>query len=156
MLYKGFGFPKENELLYKFGILKTYKESIGGGKGGSTTITVTSLVDNNNKFVDFDCSYTVLPYPSTCFSEKEFKEYRNQSAKIGYYYQKDFLWLKNPLPQIVTLEVNGSQIWSYQSTKQKIKKDNKVLLYIIIALNSFIVIVWLVFELTFRQSLKNA
>ena len=62
-----------------------------------------------------------------------------QSASIGWYVPKSFLWINNPNPQLVTLTVNDKTIISYQDTKNKVEKRRKSKTIFFIFLNTFMI-----------------
>lgn len=151
MFYQSFGFPNANEIQYKTGVFKTYKKNAGGGRGGSNIVTSIALASDKGHITDFDCSYSALEQPTYCFSIEQLTNYRNQQAQIGYYYQKDFLWFSNKLPQIASLEINGKQIQSYQETKQKIKETNKRNLPFMLIINVIFVGLWFFSDYAIRK-----
>lgn len=153
--YEGFNFPNKQELEHKTGTFKTYQKNVGGGRGGAVMITAISLVSDNNKFTDFDCSYSPLGQSSNCLSKEKFDAYHNQKATIGYYYHKKFLWVHNPLPQIITLKINDKQVQSYEDTKQKIKERNQSNLPYMLFFGILATSLWFFGDYALRIAFKN-
>lgn len=112
----GLNFPKESELQYDTGILTTYEQTFSDKTGQNTSVMVRL---SGNYF----CNYHIGHNPTNCLKDKqELLSYSGQKAKIGWYKNKDFLWIKNPYKQLVTLEVNSKVVLSYQDTKAKVDK----------------------------------
>ena len=111
--WRGRDFPLKSELQYSEGILDY------GGYG----ITLKSIKDSREKTV-FSCHYTAFTTrdSGSCMDFKYIEPYLDKPAKIGWYYQKDFLGFNNSLPQLVSLEVDGEKIKYYEKTV-KINKN---------------------------------
>lgn len=137
----GYGLPKENELQFGTGYLKSYSETVViGSKNNAKAYLRPVIVLTKSLNVgigeSYHCNYDYgIRDTSYCFSERTLpKEYNKKFAKIGYYYQKDFLWLKDNRRKLVTLEVNGKTVISYQDTKDKIKSERDLILFLVIFL----------------------
>ncbi|MDO4251268.1 MAG: hypothetical protein Q4C68_07135 [Moraxella sp.] len=144
IVHKGRDFPKESELQYSEGILKTY--SVRTSRGGSNNIIVLTPV-GKMAGTEYFCNYSAYTnlITSFCPQNKTLQPYLGKMAKIGWYYQPDFLWLSNPNPQLVTLEVDGEVIRSYADTQRVI--DEQYIWWALILLYglgifSFVYIFW--------------
>lgn len=132
-LMTGYQFPTENELLYETGYLKSYSKTIyysnrGGTKKYLTPIIVLTKSQDTPNGESYHCNYDygINDDKSNCFNARHLpKEYARQFAKIGYYVQPNFLWLKDDRRKLVTLEVNGKMIIDYENTKQKIQSQRR-------------------------------
>lgn len=119
-------FPHEHELLYESGYLKSYRHMyyLDCGKGGNcdrelVEYAMPILVQHPNSAHghEYFCDYGDTHKDGRCFKSRYLPdEYKNQPAKIGYYVQPDFLWYHAPYRQLVTLEINGKTVRSYQDT----------------------------------------
>lgn len=128
--WEGREFPNQNELHYTSGILQQNQEMVGSR--AKYFITIISLMDKKNSTrMNFFCDYTAYigSSMSECLSKEKLTPHLNKPATIGYYYQKDFLWFHNPAPQLVTLEIDGQVISSYQDKVLEIKRRQKSYLY---------------------------
>lgn len=133
----GLNFPKESELQYDTGILTTYEQTFSYKTGQNTPVMVRL---SGNYF----CNYHVGHKPawSNCLKDKqELLSYSGQKAKIGWYKNEDFLWIKNPYKQLVTLEVNSKVVLSYQDTKAKVDKKRgfDIIFYPLLSIFMFLV-----------------
>ena len=121
---EGRGFPEPHELRYSEGILKVYTQKVLKG----SDYNVLTLKDPvSNKYTEYYCGYSASHYARAnwCFTDEEIKPYQGKHAKIGWYYQDRFSWLKNSHPQLVSLQIDGKEVRSYQDTKNLVKRDNK-------------------------------
>lgn len=113
----GNGFPNENELTYEIGYLKGRQDLYYCDRrrcNYQTTIILTNSL-NTATGQEYYCHYDYSRKQS-CINKDILNEYRNQPAKIGYYVQPRFLWHQDNSRQLVTLEVNGKMVISYQDT----------------------------------------
>lgn len=149
----GYGLPKENELQFETGYLKSYSETITLSSRGSNETRkysrpVIVLTKNLNTATgdSYHCNYDYgVTKTSYCFNEDYIpKEYIRQFVKIEYYYQKDFLWLKDNRRKLVTLEVNGKTVISYQDTKDKIKSERNFVIFFMIFMGFVIFIAYII------------
>ncbi|WP_066802618.1 hypothetical protein [Moraxella oblonga] len=128
-------FPNENELLYESGYLKSYRHmyylSCGKRRNCDRELVeyaMPILVQNPNSAHghEYFCDYGDTHKDGRCFNSRYLPdEYKNQPAKIGYYIQPDFLWYHAPYRQLVTLEINGKTVRSYQDTVNLIEQRKK-------------------------------
>ena len=68
---------------------------------------------------------------------KNIEPYLDKPAKIGWYFQPDFLGFSNDFPQLVTLEVEGEQKRYYEKTLKFTKDANMIFLGITLFINIF-------------------
>ena len=83
-------------------------------------------VNNTKENQVFGCSYSAYSTPSTsvCISKKYIEDYIGKKAIFGWYYQTDFFGFHNPIPQLVSINVDGKYIKSYEDTKKNFLKMN--------------------------------
>lgn len=129
-LWVGRDFPNHNELQYTNGILKYHQETAGSRAKYPVTI-INMFSKEHSKFMDFYCNYSAYMTigSAECLSKQEILPYLNKQEKIGYYYQKDFLWFSNPNPQLVSLHIDNKIIHSYQDTTNNIQSSRKSFWY---------------------------
>lgn len=121
-LKKGRYFPELSQVQYAEGTLKGYAQR--GAKGYQYSI-LTLTPSGTLKAQVYACDYASSHRPTDdCLDWTDLKPYLNQPARIGWYYQPDYLWFHNPHPQLVSLEVAGKTVRSYDDTKQNIEKYN--------------------------------
>lgn len=125
---EGRGFPEPNELQYSEGILKVYTQKVL--KGSDYNVLMLKEM-TSNKHTEYYCGYSASHYARAnwCFTNEEIEPYKGKHAKIGWYYQDRFLWLKNPHPQLVSLQVDGKEVRSYQDTKDLVRRYKKSSIY---------------------------
>ncbi|WP_066803879.1 hypothetical protein [Moraxella oblonga] len=114
-------FPDKSAIQYSEGTLKTIKRRASRHH----TVTDVVLVPFDSKVgTTYYCDYTAqhTAVSSSCLPEEKIAPYRNQSVRIGWYQKSDVLWFHNPHPQLVSLEVDGEVIRSYEYSL-KIAKD---------------------------------
>ncbi|MBO6225109.1 MAG: hypothetical protein J6N72_06625 [Psychrobacter sp.] len=119
--YAGLGFPQKDELSYTTGKL-----------GLTDNVRNTKHLTLNGKEVKvsnqiFACGYSFFGNgrSSDC-GNKFYDDYLNKQVVIGWYVQDRFLFFKNDLPQLVSLEVDNKTVISYEDTVQKIETKNKI------------------------------
>lgn len=148
-LMTGYQFPKENELQYETGYLKSYSKTISyGNRGGTkylTPIIVLTKSQDTPNGESYHCNYDygINDDKSDCFNARHLpKEYARQFSKIGYYVQPNFLWLKDDRRKLVTLEVNGKIVIDYQTTKQKMQSQRNFTIIMGIFVIILLFVVW--------------
>ena len=139
--WKGRDFPQESALNYSTGILK-YSRSHGKN---SRSFIILRSVERPYKNTVYGCGYSAFTSSASgsCFGLKEIEPYSNKQATVGWYDQSSFLGFKNNKRQLVSLEVDGKQIKTYEETSRIIMKINKSKIYIyffFIALTTFLFI----------------
>lgn len=141
---EGRGFPEPDELQYSEGILNVSYQKV---LKGSDYNVLLLKEQNSNQWTEYYCGYSARHFARAnwCFTDEQIEPYKNKHAKIGWYYQDRFLWLKNPHPQLVSLQVDGKEVRSYQDTKDFVKRDNKPSLYIWIVYSIFMCSISIVF-----------
>ena len=118
--WQGRGFPQESELQYTEGIITNTGFSIA-----------LQSIENPNQITLYGCSYNVLGSitSGSCMDSKYLEPRLGKYAKIGWYYQPNFLGASNKVPQLVVLEVEGGeeelQI-TYEDTKNLIFDQNMI------------------------------
>ena len=73
--------------------------------------------------------------------------YLAKRAKVGWYYQSEFLGFKNNIPQLVSLEIDGKYLKTYEDIVKKNKRKNKIfsfvyLFFMIIFTVTFIFVIY--------------
>lgn len=142
--WRGRDFPQKSELNYSTG---TLEYSRAPGKN-STSFIILRSIDGSGQDTAFGCSYTAFTSSTTgsCMGLRSVEPYLAKRAKVGWYYQSEFLGFKNNRPQLVSLEVDGKYIKTYEETKRIYKITNKSGLFICLffmALSIFIFIFFL-------------
>lgn len=129
---RGQDFPQVNELKYSEGILRAYYQKFDESDGdGTIDILMVRLLNQKSNDVPFGnlyyCNYDVRHKPSTsfCLKQTDIIAYNKQYVKIGWYVPKPFLWHNNPHPQIISLQVAGKDILSYDDSKVELEKRNR-------------------------------
>ena len=118
--WPGRGFPAESEIQYSQGILKTQDEQV---YHRSRTTRPTIVLPGTYEHGSYYCGYASYHDPglAVCLSGQELAPYINKPVTIGWYMQKDYLWFSNPYRQLVSLEVDGKTLISYQDTLDRIE-----------------------------------
>lgn len=126
--WSGRDFPLKSELHYSEGILDY--EGYG--------ITLKSIEDSSKRTI-FSCHYTAFTTrdSGSCMDRKYIETYLDKPAKIGWYYQPDFLGFTNDFPQLVTLEVEREQKRYYKQTLKFTKDANIIFVGITLFVNVF-------------------
>ena len=67
-----------------------------------------------------------------CGGLKNLAPYINKEVTIGWYEVDDFLGFKNEMPQLVTIEMDGRIMRSYEHTAEKVKtvKNDTIYLFL--------------------------
>lgn len=121
--WQGRDFPNETDIYYSEGTINYIHE-----RDGRSARLLLVLEDVNNTREDqvFGCSYSAYATPSTsvCMSKRYIEDYIGKKATFGWYYQADFFGLHNPMPQLVSINVDGYYIKSYTDTEAKFFKMN--------------------------------
>lgn len=148
-------FPIKENIVYSDGILKTTKRRINHHH---TVIDIVIVPVGNKMGITYYCDYTAQHKArlSSCFLEEHITPYLNENVRVGWYKKDDVLWFHNPYPQLVSLEVDGKVIRSYEESlvlaKNRIGTFLKILL-------SFITIAWgivyICISIIGRRSLKE-
>ena len=102
-----------------------------------------SRIDGSSDSKVFSCAYNAFSNgkQSSCGDTKFLEPYDGNKVTIGWYQQKEFLGFENDLSQLVSIEMNGKTMKSYE----EVVKTSKGLQYINIGLYVliFILSVWL-------------
>lgn len=129
---RGQDFPQISELKYSEGILRAYYQRFDESDGdGTIDILMVRLLNQKSNDAPFGnlyyCNYDVRHDPSSsfCLKQTDIIAYNKQYVKIGWYVPKPFLWHNNPYPQIISLEVAGKDILSYDDSKVELEKRNR-------------------------------
>ena len=102
-----------------------------------------SRIGGSNESKVFSCAYNAISNgrQSTCGDTKFLQPYVGKEVTIGWYRQQPFLGFKNDMPQLVSIEMNGEIMRSYEQTAKTnhgLKYVN-VGLYILVFLSSVFV-----------------
>lgn len=126
--WSGRNFPSKSELHYSEGTLDY--EGFG--------VTLKSIEEPSKKIV-FSCHYAAFTTrdSGSCMDRKNIEPYLGKPAKIGWYFQSEFLGFENNFPQLVTLEVEREQKRSYKQTLKFTKDTNMIFLGITLFVNIF-------------------
>lgn len=121
--WKGRDFPNKAEILYSEGTINYNYQQDGRSK---RLLLILDNVNNTKEHQVFGCSYSAYSTPSTsvCISKKYIEDYIGKKAIFGWYYQTDFFGFHNPIPQLVSINVDGKYIKSYEDTKKNFLKMN--------------------------------
>lgn len=108
-------FPIKENIVYSDGILKTTQRR---ASRHHTVADVVLVPFDKKAGITYYCNYTArhTAVLSSCQPEEKITPHRNQSVRIGWYQKSDVLWFHNPHPQLVSLEVNGKVIRSYDDS----------------------------------------
>lgn len=131
LMWEGRDFPKESELLYTEGMILAGTAPSGSRSG--TRVGTIQICETAKECHSYYCGYSAYHISefSSCFDNyQNLKPHHRKQAKVGYYYQKDFLWFHNPNRQMVSLEVDGEMIKTYQSTAKYID-DGKLGIFVV-------------------------
>ena len=119
--YAGLSFPQKDELSYSTGKLSLYD---------NVRHTKHLILDvNGEKPVTerFSCGHSWFDNgrSSDC-GDRFYDPYLNQEVTIGWYVQDRFLFVKNDMPQMVTLTLDDKVLVSYDDTVKRIKDKNEI------------------------------
>ena len=97
-----------------------------------------SRIGGSNNSKVFSCAYNAISNgrQSTCGDTKFLQPYVGKEVTIGWYRQQPFLGFTNDMPQLVSIEMDGEIMRSYEQTA----KTNHGLKYVNIGLYIFIFI----------------
>lgn len=125
---RGRYFPEPSQVQYSEGTLKGYVQR--GAKGYQYSI-LTLTPKGTLKAQPYFCNYAAA-HNSTydCINWADLQPYLNQPDRIGWYYHPDYLWFHNPHPQLVSLEVAGEMVRSYDDTKNMVYRKPTLFLRI--------------------------
>lgn len=143
LMWEGRDFPKETEILYAEG--KLLASTIPSASRSGSRVGAMEICETAKECHSYHCGYSAYYLPSlqSCFNNyKNLKPYHRKKAKVGYYYQKDFLWFHNPYRQMVSLEVDGKPVDTYQNTKSYIKRLHTITIVLSSCLLAMFVIVY--------------
>lgn len=136
-IYKGKDFPNKNEIQYSEGLL--YVE-------GSTNANYHILLmdEQTNRSTKYSCSYSAFNSKdfSNCVSKGSLDEYIAEKSTIGWYIQKSFLGAVNPHRQLVSIEINGKKVKSYEQTLSKIRSGQKFNIFIYMIVSFFFILIF--------------
>lgn len=153
----GRGIAELDRVQYSEGILNVSYQKV---LKGSDYNVLLLKEQNSNQWTEYYCGYSARHFARAnwCFTDEQIEPYKNKHAKIGWYYQDRFLWLKNPHPQLVSLQVDGKEIRSYEQTKNLSERYKKSGVYLEIGLSIFVFIgfgfMYLIGELLGRHCKK--
>lgn len=145
--------PKIHEIEYSEGLLRAYYKKFDEDDGdGARDLLVVQM--SGQKFTKkplsniYYCNYNVIHKPNTsfCLKEDEIVQHNGKPAKIGWYVSKPFLWYDNPYPQLMTLEVDGKSIISYdymQSELKEMNRSDKVIDFIFLIFITFFMMIFM-------------
>lgn len=125
-MWEGRDFPKESEILYAEGMILA--STIPSASRSGSRVGAMEICETTKECHSYYCGYSAYHTPSlqSCFDNyKNLKPYHKKQAKVGYYYQKDFLWFHNPHRQMVSLEVEGKVVKSYSGAKKYLERSHK-------------------------------
>lgn len=144
--YVGIDFPEENELNYTTGVYSIVEEP------EYVNHIMLSQIDESNDNKLFTCSYSPFGNGqlSSCGHKDFLDHYAGNVVTIGWYEQKEFLGFKNDIAQMVTTEMNGEIMRSYDQTDKFVEDIGNSVLYIDmpISILSFPFFYWLFGRLT--------
>ena len=122
--------PEEDEIKYTTGVFETQ------GAMKSTNHVLLKQINNSRSYQVFSCSYSPFSNDksSSCGDTKYLRPYINEEVTIGWYKIDKFLWFKNDMPQLVTIEINDEAVRSYDDTARKINDRRNGSLYIFLPL----------------------
>lgn len=126
LMWEGRDFPKETEILYAEG--KLLASTMPSASRSGSRVGAMEICETAKECHSYHCGYSAYYLPSlqSCFGNYEnLKPHHRKQAKVGYYYQKDFLWFHNPHRQMVSLEIEKQSIKNYQDTEKSIKIGKK-------------------------------
>lgn len=144
--WKGRDFPNETDILFSEGTINYNYQQDGRSK---RLLLILDNVNNTKKTQVFGCSYSAYSTPNTsvCISKKNIEDYIGKKATFGWYYQADFLGLHNPTPQLVSINVDGKYLKSYEDTKKNFLKMNigRIFISLINLIISFLIFYKLIY-----------
>jgi hypothetical protein len=110
--WQGMGFPKKSELMYSKGTLESL--TTGLHKSRRSYVALRSPERASQKIV-YGCTYSAYDSGfASCVGERTLKPYLGKQATVGWYYQPQFLGFQNNTPQLVSLEVEGKYLKTYE------------------------------------------
>lgn len=143
--WRGRDFPQDSELNYSTGTLE-YSRAPGKDSKSFTILRSTEQVGEE---IVYGCSYTAFVSSTTgsCMGLKRIEPYLGKTATVGWYDQPSFLGFENNVPQLVSLEVDGKYIKTYEEVFQANRRSHVVLgliclFYTIFSIFLFIFIVY--------------
>ena len=124
------GFPEKSELRYSTGIFEIQKAQ------ESANYVLLKNTDNNPHSQLFSCSYSPFSNgpASSCGGSKNLAPYINKEVTIGWYEVDDFLGFKNEMPQLVTIEMDGRVMRSYDHTASAVKNVRRDTIFVLLPL----------------------
>lgn len=139
--YVGIGFPQESELNYTTGIYSIVEQP------EYVNHVMLNQINERNESQLFSCSYSSFGNgaSSSCGDTKYLASYVGNVVTVGWYEQKEFLGFKNDVAQMVTTQMNGKIMRSYDETFDYIKSMNNFSLYMEVPFSilSFTLFYWL-------------
>lgn len=154
-MWEGRDFPKESEILYAEGMILA--STIPSASRSGSRVGAMEICETAKECHSYHCGYSAYYLPSlqSCFNNyKNLKPYHRKKAKVGYYYQKDFLWFHNPHRQMVSLEVENEVIKSYKGTQIYIKRHHEIEI-ILNALISIVAMIAYYFGFVFKPKIQQ-
>ena len=116
-----------------------------------------SRIGASNESKVFSCAYNAFSNgkQSSCGDTKFLQPYVDKEVTIGWYKQKKFLNFENELPQLVSIELDGKTMKSYEETVRTSKGLRYINIFIYISI--FLFSVWLYKSgvRTFEEHAKN-
>ena len=121
------GFPEKSELQYSTGIFDTERSL-----RATNHVSLTNI-DGSNEYKVFSCSYSPFSNQrsSSCGDVKNLEPYMNKEVTIGWYQVKPFLGFKNEIPQLVTIDIDGETMRSYEHTAVKVARKRHGRIYVL-------------------------
>lgn len=121
------GFPEKSELQYSTGIFETERSL------RATNHVKLTNIDGGKGYKVFSCSYSPFSNQrgSSCGDNKNLAPYINKEVTIGWYEVDSFLGFTNDMPQLVTIEMDGEVIRSYEHTSSKVSKIRNGVIYVL-------------------------
>ncbi|WP_296208618.1 hypothetical protein [Psychrobacter sp. UBA3480] len=104
--------PSQEEMQYTFGLVGV------DSNDGIATISVLPSATLKDQ-ITFGCAYSMKadPVSNQCLDASLLAPIKGSVATVGWYKLKSVLGYKNSYPQMVSLEVNGKYIKSYNETR---------------------------------------
>lgn len=121
------GFPEENKLQYSTGIFDIEKAM------QATNHVLLKQVNGSSNYQVFSCSYSPFgnQRSSSCGDKKYLQPYVDGAVTIGWYKIDKFLGFTNDIPQLVSIEMNGEVMRSYEHTAKKVYQRRDSSFYIL-------------------------
>lgn len=136
------GFPEEDELQYTVGVFDTQRPM------KSTNHVLLSQTSESNDPIVFSCSYSPFgnERSSSCGDKRYLEPYIGEKLTIGWYRIDKFLWFKNDMPQLVTIEINDKVVRDYSDTYADFNRTRSGRLYVLMPILLFITLIfyWLI------------